>query len=97
MHCCLYDLRDKEVINSKNACRLGNICDVEIDSCTGKVVSLIIYGKGRIFSPFFKSDDIRIRWEDVEVIGEDTVLVCFDGKEYERPPKKKSFTDGLFR
>ena len=97
MHCCLYDLRDKEVINSKTACKLGNVCDVEIDSCTGKVVSIIIYGRGHSFSPFCKSEDIRISWENIEVIGEDTILVCHECKECDSPPKKKSFLEGLFR
>ncbi len=97
MHCCLYDLRDKEVINSKNACKIGNVCDVEIDSCTGKVVSLIIYGRGHFLSPFCKNEDIRIRWEDIEVIGDDTILVCFDGGGYDKNPKKKGFLDGFFR
>ena len=97
MHCCLYDLRDKEVINSKNACRLGNVCDVEIDSCTGKVVSIIIFGKGRFFPFFGKCEDIRIKWEDIEVIGEDTILVCFECKECDSKPKKKSFFEGFFR
>lgn len=98
MHCCLYDLRDKEVINSKNACRLGNVCDVEIDSCTGKVVALIIFGKGHCLPFLCKSGDIRIRWENIEVIGTDTILVCYDGCEKcDNPPPKRGFLDGLFR
>ena len=97
MHCCLYDLRNKEVINSKNACRLGNVCDVEIDSCTGKVVAIIIFGRGRSFPFFGKCEDIRIKWEDIEVIGEDTILVCVECKECDNKPKKKSFFEGFFR
>ena len=97
MHCCLYDLRDKEVINSKNACKIGNVYDVEIDSCTGKVVALIVCGRGRAVSLFGKSEDIKIRWEDVEVIGDDTILVCFDFSKCEKPPKKKGLLEGLFR
>lgn len=97
MHCCLYDLRDKEVINSKNACKIGNVCDVEIDSCTGKVVALIIYGRGHSFLPMCKCEDIRICWEDIDVIGEDTILVSCESKQCAQPPKKKGILDGLFR
>lgn len=97
MHCCLYDLRDKQVINSKNARRLGNVCDIEIDSCTGKVAAIIIYGKNRSFLPFCRGEDIRISWENIEVIGEDTILVCCECTENCEPPRKKSFLDGLFR
>lgn len=45
MNCCLTDLREKEVINLKDGCRLGCVCDVEIDSCTGRLVAIIIFGK----------------------------------------------------
>ena len=30
MNCCVTDLRDKEVINLKDGCRLGCVCDAEI-------------------------------------------------------------------
>lgn len=98
MHCCLYDLRDKEVINSKTACRLGNVCDVEIDSCTGRVVTLIVCGRGHFFSLFGKCEEIRIRWEEVEVIGDETILVCCEQQKCcDTPPKRKSILEGLFR
>lgn len=97
MHCCLYDLRDKQVINSKNAKKLGNVCDIEVDSCTGKVVALIIYGKGHSFPLLCKSEDLRICWEEVEVIGDDTILVCCECPECHEIPKRKSFLDGFFR
>lgn len=96
MHCCLTDLRDKEVINSKNACKLGNVCDVEIDSKTGQVVALIIFGRSRFFGINGKEDDIRICWDDIQVIGEDTILVCIKNDPPPRP-KKKNILEGLFR
>lgn len=36
MNCCVTDLRNKEVVNKKDGTRLGNVCDVEVDTCTGK-------------------------------------------------------------
>ncbi len=101
MHCCVTDLRAKKVINAKNGCVLGSVCDVEIDTCTGKVVEIVIYGKLRCFGFGGRDEDIRIRWEDISVIGDETILVCFEhsDKPPEKPPKKgtKSPFDGLFR
>lgn len=97
MHCCLYDLRDKEVIDSKTARRLGNVCDIEVDSCSGRVVSLIVQGRGKSFFPICKCESLRIKWEDVDVIGEDTILVCCECEKCSFEPKKKSILDGFFR
>ena len=37
MNCRITDLRAKEVICVKDGSRLGNVCDVEIDTCTGQL------------------------------------------------------------
>ncbi len=76
MNCCITELRCKEVINKSDGCRLGMISDVEVDSCCGRVVALIIYGRPKYWGICGKRERIRIRWEDIEVIGSDTVLVC---------------------
>lgn len=78
MNCCITDLNQKEVINLRDGCRLGAVCDVEIDTCSGKVVSVIIFGKAKCFGLFGRENDIKICWEDIKVIGDDTVLVDFD-------------------
>lgn len=69
------DLRNKEIISIKSGCRLGYPDDVEFDSCSAKVCRLLIYGRPRFFGLFGKCDDICVRWCDIEVIGEDTILV----------------------
>ena len=43
----------KDVINIKDGTRLGSVCDVEIDTQTSQVKSLIIYGKYKLFGLFF--------------------------------------------
>ncbi|MDD6021255.1 MAG: YlmC/YmxH family sporulation protein [Oscillospiraceae bacterium] len=98
MRCCITDLRNKKVINAKNGCVLGNVCDVEIDTCTGKVVAIVIFGKLRCFGLMGRDDDIKIAWEDISVIGDETILVCVDNidKPHIKPPKKSPF-EGLFR
>lgn len=98
MHCCVTDLRCKKVINAKNGCVLGCVNDVQIDTCTGKVVEIVIYGKLKCCGLAGREDDIKIRWEDISVIGDETILVCPD--HFEKPPPKmpkKSVFDGLFR
>lgn len=77
MICGIYDLRRKEVINIKNGLRIGFVSDVDIDLCNAKIVSIIIYGKLKLFGLLGRYDDIIIKWEDVSVVGEDTILVNF--------------------
>lgn len=93
--CSITDLRNKEVISSKNGCRLGNVCDVEIDVCDGKLVSIIIWGRSRWGGLFGRDDDIRICWEDIDVIGNDTILVCKEPEH--RPSQKRGIFESLFR
>jgi len=70
------ELRCKEVINEVNGERLGPVSDVLIDTKTGQVVKLVIYGCSRFFGIMGREEDIHIPWEDVRVIGEETILVC---------------------
>lgn len=76
MNCCVTDLRNKDVICRADGKRIGNVCDVDVDTCTGRVVAIVIYGRNRCFGLLGHEDDIRIRWEDIEVIGDDTIIVC---------------------
>ncbi len=75
MMCRITDLRYKEVINVRDGCCLGCVSDIEVDTVTAKVCSLIIYGRAKLFGLFWREPDILIRWCDIEVIGEDTILV----------------------
>lgn len=78
MNCRIVDMRHKEVINIKDGTRLGNVCDLEIDTATAKVSALIIYGRLRFFGLFGREDDIVIKWQDIQVIGDDTILVTYN-------------------
>jgi len=72
--CRITDLRYKEVVNVCDGSCLGCVNDIEVDTVTARVISLIIFGRSR-FLWFFREEDIIIRWCDIEVIGEDTILV----------------------
>lgn len=78
MTCRMVDLRRKEVINIKDGMRLGSVCDMEVDTTNAKVLALVIYGRLRFFGLFGREDDIVIRWQDIQVIGDDTVLVSYN-------------------
>lgn len=83
------DIRCKEIINIKSGCRLGFPDDIEFDSCTAKVCKLIIFGRAKFFGLFGREEDICIRWCDIEVIGEDTILVSCDIPSFSTSRKGK--------
>ncbi len=88
MSCCITDMRNKEVICQCDGNRLGNVDDVEFDIKTGQITCIIIYGRGR---PFGKGCDIKIPWDKICVVGEDTILVDYCPPAVPSQPKKRFF------
>ena len=86
MCCRIVDLKDKQVVSIKDGCCLGYVYDVEIDTCSGKLVSIIVPQKPRILGIFGREDDLIINWSDIEVIGQDTILV---GCDIHRPIRRR--------
>lgn len=78
MSCSIADLKAKQVVCVKNGAVLGFISDVKLNTETGNLEALIIYGKLRYFGLFGREEDIYIPWADIEVIGNETVLVRSD-------------------
>ncbi len=96
MNCFITEMREKEVINLADGCRLGCVSDVEIDTCSGCLVSIVIYGKTKLFGLLGRFDDIKIPWKDITVIGDDTILVnCEFDNSCNRP--SGGFLDILFK
>ena len=75
MFCRVADMRDKEVINLSDGSRLGCVDDVEVDTATAKLVSIVLYGRSKWLGFGGRREDLVIGWRDIEVIGEDTILV----------------------
>ncbi|MBE6749714.1 MAG: YlmC/YmxH family sporulation protein [Ruminococcaceae bacterium] len=75
MRCRIGDLRNKQVVCVKNGGVLGYVSDIEINTQSGSVEAIVIYGKLRFFGLFGREDDIIISWNEIEVIGKETVLV----------------------
>ena len=76
----IYDMKQKEVINVKDGCRYGFICDVEIDEKCGEVVSIIVPGPGRVFGMFGRDQEYKIPWCNVCQFGDDIILVNVETK-----------------
>ena len=74
------DMHEKEVINICDGTRLGYVDDVEVDTCTAQIVSIVICGHNRLFGALGRDPDIVIHWKDIEVVGEETILVNFQWK-----------------
>ena len=93
------DMHDKEVINICDGTRLGFVDDLEVDTCTAQITALVICGRRRWFGVFGKEPDIVIQWKDIEVIGDETILVNFSCPTCENrsPSRGSHILGGLFR
>lgn len=74
MLCRINDFKYKDVVNAQGI-RLGFVGDVELDTQNAALTAIVIYGKYRLFGLFGREEDTVIPWENIEVIGEDTILV----------------------
>lgn len=66
------ELCKKEVVNTCDGCKLGYISDVEIDTMCGRINCVFVPIQRK---PFAKCRYQVIRWEQIEKIGSDLVLV----------------------
>ena len=71
-------MRQKEVINIRDGCRFGYVCDIIIDQRDGCIRTLVVPGPGRIFGFFGPLKEYHIGWECIEQISEDLILVSID-------------------
>lgn len=70
----LSDLQSKDIVNVVDGRNIGNIIDAKIDEKSGSIISLVVESKGKFMS-FSKNEDMEIRWQNIERIGEDVILV----------------------
>ena len=75
MLCKIDELKNKQVVCVKDGCVLGFVSDVQLDTANGKLTAIIIFGRFKFFGLFGKEEDIVIPWEEIKVIGEETILV----------------------
>lgn len=74
MGCTTCDLREKDVVNICTGQRLGCVCELELDTECGRVVSLIVSGTSFASSVLGKGR-VCIPWDKIRRIGRDTILV----------------------
>lgn len=89
MLCRIDELKNKQVVCVKDGCVLGFISDIEMDTESGALTSIIIFGRFRFFGLLGREDDIVIPWEDIKVIGTETVLVNTEAPLFMREKAKK--------
>lgn len=83
------ELKSKQVVNINDGAVIGCVDDLCVNSADAQVVSIVVYGRSRFFGIFGKEDDTVILWKNIEIIGEDAVLVSLDSPC--RPRKRKKF------
>ena len=70
----LSELQSKNVINTKDGKMIGKIIDVLISE-TGTMDGFIVEKYKFIVSMFTVKDELEIKWNQINKIGEDVILV----------------------
>ncbi len=98
MFCRITDMHEKEVINVCNGSRLGCVDDVEIDTCTAQLCAIVIHGRPKALGLMGHEEDILIPWKEIEVIGEETILVNRPAGEAGcGSPRRAGLFGGIFK
>lgn len=71
----LEKLKLKEVVDASDGKKLGYICDIGIDICTGRIDRIILPPQGKWYNPFNEKNKTVIPWKDIQKIGDDIILV----------------------
>ena len=70
----LSDLQNKDIVNMIDGRKIGNIIDININ-LEGKMESLIVEKSKFLVSMISTKDEIEVKWDKIEKIGEDVILV----------------------
>ena len=89
------ELKDKQVVSLKDASVVGFVSDIEFDTDSGSLTSVVITGKNRGISFLGRGEDIVIPWDKIDVIGNDSILISMEGF-LPKQRRKKGVLSGLF-
>ena len=78
MDCRVTELRYKEIIVIRDGTRYGCVGDVELDTSSGQIKALVVYGRLRLFGLLGREEDTVFPWSAVKRFGEDIILVETD-------------------
>ncbi len=82
------ELREKDVVNIFDGRRIGFVSDLNIDTCNGTILALIVPTCGKMFNWFRGSEEVIIPWNKVIKIGNDVILVEIDAAtDYQSPER----------
>ena len=70
------DLQEMDVVDISVGKKIGNIIDVSIDS-NGNMNGILVE-KYRFLVSLFSSNVVEIKWNQIEKIGKDVILVKLD-------------------
>lgn len=82
-------LRGREIIDIRSGSRYGYVGDLEIDLETGRVRSLVVPGRLRLFGLLGREKEKVFLWENVRKFGDDIILVEDDEVPMPEKTKKK--------
>ena len=69
------NFKNKQIVSVETGAVLGYISELEIDTETGAVANIVVFGKPKLLGVLGREEDIEIPWKNIEVIGNETVLV----------------------
>ena len=67
----LSDLQSKDIININDGKKIGNIIDVKINE-QGDMEGLVVEQSKFLVSMFTSRNEVEIKWNQIEKIGEDS-------------------------
>lgn len=89
MQCRMREMRNKEVINIHDGCRLGFVGDVEVHVPEGQVCAIVVFGPCRFFGLFGRGEEYYIPWDCIQRIGDDIILIDKPLPGPQMPPERK--------
>lgn len=72
----LSELQNKDIINIEDGKKIGNIIDIKLKE-NGDIEGLVVEQSKFLVSMFTNHNEIEIKWNQIEKIGEDVILVNF--------------------
>ena len=70
----LSDLQSKVIVNINDGKKIGNIIDIDINK-DGLSSGIIVEKSKFIISRFSSGGEVVVKWDQIERIGEDVILV----------------------
>lgn len=75
MTCHIAELQYKELVDITDGTRYGYIGDLEVDTESGMIQNIIVYGRSRAFGLLGRGNDLIFPWSSIKRIGADLILI----------------------